>query len=364
MIGNRPRYALDLGVLFPTIALIVIGAFNLYSATSQTAVSKLFVMQLIWIAVGIVAMAVVLILDYRIFERIAYFIYGFMILLLGLVLVVGTSALGAKRWLALGPVHFQPSDPMKIALILALAKYFHNQRRDVAYRLRELVVPFVIIGVPAFLILVEPDLGTTLLLCFIAMAVIMFMKIRWQSLLILVVLALIAIPITWKFVLKDYQKGRIETFLNPASDPKGKGYHSIQSMIAVGSGQLWGKGYRKGTQTQLKFLPEQHTDFIFSVFAEEHGFFGSLVVILLYLALLGFGIRVASRAKEKFGAILGLGCVSILFWHMLINIGMITGIMPVVGVPLPFMSYGGSSLVTSMIAVGLLLNISMRRFIF
>lgn len=364
MIGARVRYVVDWGIIIPALIIILLGLVNLYSATHQGESSNLVFVQLGWIGIGALFMTIAILIDYRIFERFAYIIYGICVLLLLAVLIIGSSAMGAQRWITLGPIRFQPSDPMKIALVIALARYFSGKRNDAPYYLRELFIPFLIVGIPALLILFEPDLGTALLISFVGMSILIFMKIRWQSILVLIILAAIAIPITWNFVLKDYQKGRIEAFINPASDPKGKGYHAIQSMIAVGSGRFLGKGYMKGTQTQLKFLPEQHTDFIFSVLAEEHGFFGSLIAILTYLMLLLFGIRAASRAREKFGVLLGLGIVLIFAWHIFINIGMVTGVMPVVGVPLPFLSYGGTSLVTSMIAIGLLINISMRRFIF
>ena len=364
MIGTRARYVVDWGIIIPALIIISIGLVNLYSATHQGESSNIVFVQLGWIVVGGFFMAAAILIDYRIFDRFGYIIYGVVLFLLVAVLVAGTTAMGAQRWLALGPIRFQPSDLMKIALVIALAKYFSGQRRNAPYFLRELLIPILLVGIPAFLIILEPDLGTALLVTFVGMTICFFMKIRMQSIIIFMILAAIAIPFTWKFVLKEYQKDRVETFLNPASDPKGKGYHAIQSMIAVGSGRFLGKGYMKGTQTQLKFLPEQQSDFIFSVLAEEHGFFGSLIMLTSYLALLLFGLRAASKAKEKFGVILGLGVVLIIAWHVLINIGMVTGIMPVVGVPLPFLSYGGTSLVTSMIAIGLLINISMRRFIF
>ena len=364
MIGTRARYVVDWGIIIPALIIISIGLVNLYSAPHQGESSNIVFVQLGWIVVGGFFMAAAILIDYRIFDRFGYIIYGVVLFLLVAVLVAGTTAMGAQRWLALGPIRVQPSDLMKIALVITLAKYLSGQRRNAPYFLRELLIPILLVGIPAFLIILEPDLGTALLVTFVGMTICFFMKIRMQSIIIFMILAAIAIPFTWKFVLKEYQKDRVETFLNPASDPKGKGYHAIQSMIAVGSGRFLGKGYMKGTQTQLKFLPEQHTDFIFSVLAEEHGFFGSLIMLTSYLALLLFGLRAASKAKEKFGVILGLGVVLIIAWHVLINIGMVTGIMPVVGVPLPFLSYGGTSLVTSMIAIGLLINISMRRFIF
>jgi rod shape determining protein RodA len=252
---------------------------------------------------------------------------------------------------------------MKIAVILALAKYFSRREYPNGIGFKGLVAPALIMGAPFLLILKQPDLGTAMHLAFICLSILMFLRIRKAVMIVLGLGVAVAMPFAWHF-LKAYQKQRIVTFLNPERDPLGAGYHIIQSKIAVGSGQFWGKGFMKGTQSQLRFLPEQHTDFAFSVFAEEWGFVGSAVLLVLFFLLILMGLRIVTRSQDRFGAIMALGVVALIFWQFLINVSMVTGLMPVVGIPLPFISYGGSSLVTVFICVGLLLNISMRRFLF
>jgi rod shape determining protein RodA len=229
--------------------------------------------------------------------------------------------------------------------------------------LRDLWQPFLLVALPALLILREPDLGTALTLVIVSFSIFLFVKIRWTSLIILVASTISAAPFIW-FQLKEYQQKRILTFINPSLDPLGAGYHINQSKIAIGSGNIWGKGYLQGTQTRLNFLPEQHTDFAFSVWAEEWGFVGAVLLILLFLFLMLWGINIAKNSKDRFGSILALGIVAVVFWQLVINVSMTTGLLPVVGIPLVLMSYGGSSLMVTMICMGLLMNISMRRFMF
>jgi rod shape determining protein RodA len=263
----------------------------------------------------------------------------------------------------MGPISFQPSEFVKISLILALAKFFHRPPSREGYSLRTLAFPFLLLVLPMVLILKQPDLGTAIILFLVFFSVLLFVKIRWSSLLALFVVGGSILPLVWRF-LKEYQKMRIVTFFNPDLDPLGSGYHLIQSKIAVGSGGIMGKGFMKGTQSKLGFLPEQQTDFIFSVLGEEWGLIGSLIVVLLYFGLILWGLRIAIQAKDRFGAILSFGVVAMLFWHTFINIGMVLGLMPVVGIPLPLLSYGGSFLVSTLIGMGLLFNVSMRRYLF
>jgi rod shape determining protein RodA len=263
--------------------------------------------------------------------------------------------------LILGPVSLQPSELVKIAVIIALARYYSKDAKTSGYTLRELVRPLMIIMLPVLLIGMQPDLGTAGLVVLIAGSITVFVKIERRSFIYLIGSGAIMVPLIW-FFLKDYQKQRILTFLNPDRDPLGAGYHIIQSKIAIGSGMLGGKGYLKGTQNALSFLPEEHTDFIFSVLAEEWGFLGSVTLILLFLILIIWGLNVAHACREPFGTILAVGVTAMIFWQALINIGMSMGLLPVVGVPLPFVSYGGSSVLTTAISIGLLLNVSMRRF--
>jgi rod shape determining protein RodA len=265
--------------------------------------------------------------------------------------------------LSLGPISFQPSELAKISILMMLAKFFTEKGGYGDYRLRDLWRPFVLIAIPCGLILKEPDLGTALVLAAVSFSVILFVKINWKSLVILILLALSVSPFVW-FSLKPYQQKRILTFLRPETDPLGSGYHISQSKIAIGSGQFWGKGFLQGTQTRLHFLPEQHTDFAFSVLAEEWGFIGSCLVLVLYLLLILWGLAIAKNSKDNFGSILAVGIVAMIFWQVAINVGMVTGLLPVVGIPLLLFSYGGSSFITTMAAMGILMNISMRRFMF
>ena len=355
----------DFALFFVTLIICTISLINLYSATlGGTALFQRFSSQLLWMVIGLVVMLLVTLVDYRILERFVYPIYAILILLLVFVLLFGVVENGSRRWLNFGFMRLQPSELMKIGIVLVFSKFFHEQAQSAGYGLKDLAIPFALLGLPLVLILVQPDLGTALLLGMIGVSLILFIKVKLKTLLTLMFLGAVSIPIAWNFVLKDYQKDRVLTFLTPERDPRGKGFHALQSRIAVGSGQFLGKGYRKGTQSQLNFLPEQRTDFIFSVFAEEHGFKGSVVILGLYLWLIFLGIRASRRAKDKFGALIAFGLTSIFFWHSFINMGMVMGILPIVGVTLPLMSYGGSSLLTSFICIGLLINVSLRRFIF
>jgi rod shape determining protein RodA len=357
----------DWNLIIISILIFTIGILNLYSATHQDATQggmPLYKTQLLWFGVGSLLSLAILLIHYQVISRFAYFIYFTNILLLVLVLVAGKSSLGGQRWIGFGPIRMQPSEFMKISMVIALAKYFESDRAQRPYSLRDLILPTSLVILPAGLIILQPDLGTALILVFTYITLILFIGIKKQTLFTLLILGLIAAPIIYKFGLKDYQRKRITTFLDPTSDPKGSGYNSIQSMIAIGSGKFLGKGFKKGTQSQLNFLPEHHTDFIFSVFSEEHGFLGALVLLSFYLLFFLTALNIAYVSHDKFGTILALGITFIFFWHMLINIGMVSGILPIVGVPLPFMSYGGSSLITSLVGVAILTNISNKRLIF
>jgi rod shape determining protein RodA len=280
------------------------------------------------------------------------------------VLAVGQTSHGAQRWLGIGPLTFQPSEVSKIALAMVLARYFSGNPNYTGYGPRELVLPALITLVPVGLILAEPDLGTALIHLLVFLTVALFMRVRSGVLWLSVALSAVLVPAGWLFVLKDYQKERILTLFDPGRDPLGSGYHIRQSIIAVGSGQWFGKGFLHGTQTKLQFLPEHHTDFIFSVFAEEWGFAGGLVLLGLYFALLIKGVAISVSSKDRYGSILAAGLSAILFWHVVINLMMVVGLAPVVGVTLPFFSYGRTSLITMMLLVGLLMNVSSRRYIF
>jgi rod shape determining protein RodA len=279
--------------------------------------------------------------------------------------------MGAQRWLPIGPFAFQPSELMKLSLVLALSRYFAEDPKRGGYTLRDLGVPAAMIAVPLVLVLKQPDLGTTLMLLFTSTFLVILAGIRGRTLVVIAVIgAMIASlvflvpPVRHKIwtSLKPYQQKRIKAFLDPASDPLGSGYHATQSKIAVGSGQITGKGFREGTQSQMAFLPERHTDFIFAVIAEERGFLGTSLLVVLYIVFLLVGVESAKAAKDKMGALMAGGIVSMLTLYVCINIGMAVGILPVVGVPLPLVSYGGTSIITTFLAIGLLLNIRSRRF--
>lgn len=352
------------GLLGLSLLLGLFGLGTLYSAvTAGTHVYQkvLYVKQLIWFSTGLVFMVVSVLFNYKSFERWAPEIYVLCIVLLVSVLFFGKEAGGSRRWLLLGPISVQPSELAKIAVITILARYYAKLVNVNGLTIRELIYPLGLILVPFLLIVRQPDLGTAVLLLVITGSMTVFVKIERRSFLFIMASLMVTIPSTWFFI-TGYQKQRILTFLNPDLDPLGAGYHIIQSKIAIGSGMISGKGFLKGTQNALSFLPEEHTDFIFSVLAEEWGFMGSAVLLVVFVLLISWGLRTAHDCRDPFGIILAIGVTAMIFWQVLINIGMAMGLMPVVGVPLPFISYGGSSIVTTMIGVGILLNIGMRRF--
>jgi len=353
--------------LLPLLAFAVsgLGAMTVYSAThvpGAHGLSPLALRQLLWLAGGSTAMLAALIFDYRRLERSAFVVYVLVLLAVLAVPVLGRIGGGSRRWIPLGPVSIQPSEFMKLGLVLVLARHFaRSYERGLG--LRAAVVPMLLTAVPAAAILAQPDLGTVAILGIVSLTMLMLGGIRLRWFVLLGVVVAVAAPLAWPH-LKVYQQKRILTFVHPEMDPRGAGYHVLQSKIAVGSGMMWGKGFLRGTQNQLNFLPEQHTDFIFSVFAEEWGFVGALVLIALYLALVLRGIVIATRARDRFGVLLVLGLTAIVFWQAVINVGMTTGLLPVVGIPLPFFSYGGSSLLCLLVGVGLAMNVSMRRYFF
>ncbi|HPC84927.1 MAG TPA: rod shape-determining protein RodA [Smithellaceae bacterium] len=346
------------------MSICAIGVVNIYSTGFSLGenAAPLYVKQLQWIVFGLLFMMVTFFIDYRDINRAAYGIYAFALASLVAVALFGHTANGAQRWISLGVFLFQPSELMKISIIIALARYFDDHKSMEPYRLRELWVPFGMVMLPCALILKQPDLGTALMIVLVSASIVLFIGMNWKSILIAVSSLLVLMPLAWHF-LKDYQKNRLLTFLSPESDPLGTGYHIIQSMIAIGSGGFLGKGFLKGSQTQLKFLPEQQTDFVFSVFAEEWGFLGGLVLMLIFTSLIIWGLKIALHSKDLLGTIISFGITALIAWQVLINMGMVLGVLPVVGIPLPFISYGGSAVVSLMAAIGLLMNVSVRRFI-
>ena len=353
------------GLLGTTVLLAGVGIGTLYSAVTagpDDSLSGLYTKQLVWYGMGFVCMIVSFLFNYRLLERWSTLIYVACVCLLIYVLFFGKSAGGSTRWVSIGPASIQPSELAKIGVIIYLAGYYSKCITTEGLVLKELFRPLVIVMIPFLLIVKQPDLGTALLIVFIAGVMTVFTKIERRSLLYLLSSGIVCIPMVW-FFLKGYQKQRILTFLNPERDPLGTGYHIIQSKIAIGSGMLTGKGFLKGTQNALAFLPEQQTDFIFSVLSEEWGLLGAASVLLLFALLLIAGLNIANSCRDPFGVLLAVGITALIFFEIFVNIGMVMGLLPVVGVPLPFISYGGSSIISKMICVGLLLNVSMRRFL-
>ncbi len=364
MFDRRLVQYFDWGLLGLTLLLCAAGLLTLYSgvtAKAPTPQKIMFIKQLIWYGIGLSAMIASFLFDYKRLERWTSVIYIVCILLLICVLVFGKSVGGSRRWLVMGPVSIQPSELIKIALIIALARYYSKVSNKQGYTLRELIRPCLITAIPFVLIVKQPDLGTAMLVALIAVSITIFVKIERRSFIYLSLFCTALAPLVW-FFLKPYQKERLITFFQPDRDPLGAGYHIMQSKIAVGSGMITGKGFLKGTQNALSFLPEQHTDFIFTVLAEEWGFAGGFVFLFLFMILIIWGLYAAHGCREPFGTVLAVGVTANLFWMVFINIGMVMGLMPVVGVPLPFISYGGSSIITMMICIGILLNVRMRRF--
>ncbi len=359
---------IDWNFVLVILALNLVGLINLYSATHgphSVDVEPLFVNQLVWLAAGWSCFFISTLIDYSYINRIAYIVY---FLNLGAILYVtfyGKVALGAQRWIDLGFFHYQPSETMKMCLIMVMAKILSIRSTEGrGMGLKQLLWPLMILGVPFILVVEQPDLGTALMLTAIGGTMILFCKVRKLILGTIVIAAMIAIPLAWKYGLREYQRQRVVNFISPTNDPRGSGYNSIQSKIAVGSGKILGKGFRKGTQSQLEFLPERHTDFIYSVLSEEHGFVGSLTTISLFCVLFLIAIRIASTSRDKFGALLTVGVMAYVFWHMFVNIGMVIGLLPIVGVPLPLLSYGGSSMLTTMTGLGIISSVAYRRYIF
>jgi len=353
---------------FIILCLNAVGLTNLFSATHgplTLGVEPLFTNQLVWIFGGWCVFFLFTLVEYHFVARAAYIFYFANLAAILYVTFFGTTALGAQRWIDLGFMRYQPSETMKMALILVLARELSQKAVPAAgLGLRELFKPLLLILAPVAMVIEQPDLGTAMMLLFIGFSILLFMKVRTSILAIAVTAGLVASPIMWFYGLRDYQKLRIINFISPQNDPRGTGYNSIQSKIAVGSGQLIGKGFRQGTQSQLEFLPERHTDFIYSVLSEEFGFLGSVGTIFLFVILFITGLRVASTARDKMGALIATGVLTYIFWHMTVNMGMVIGLLPIVGVPLPLLSYGGSSMLTTMAGLGLVSSVAYRRYLF
>lgn len=347
--------------------LIALGVANLMSAThpeSESWLTPTVRRQGLALLLGLIGFAGAIAVDYRRLERWAPFLYAGSLLLLGATLALAPVTRGNQSWLVFGPVRLQPSELARVAMILMLARYFHRNPPSDVRRLRDLLRPGLIAGATVGLIVLQRDMGVALLTLAVSATYLLFVRIPMRSWAAVAGTALAILAIVWVFVLADYQKSRILDVADPGRDPLASGYQANQSRIAIGSGGLFGKGYMEGTQTQLRFLPTQHTDFIFSVLAEEWGLVGAATVLVLYFSLLVWGLVIARGSKDLFGALLAVGVVGMLFWPAVVNVLMVVGLAPVIGVPLPLFSYGGSSMLASLIALGLLLNVSLRRYLF
>lgn len=368
MMDRRLIENFDWSIIWTLLAIITIGLLSIYSALypqiQARPTNNLFIKQIIWLATGFAVLSGSLFINYQRLRSLSPWLYGLIILLLFVVLVAGREVHGSKRWLEIFGFQFQPSEFMKVIIVIQLAGYFSSQDVTSFPPLKKLLLPVAFLILPVLLVLAEPDLGTAISLTAIATTMILFVGVRWKY---LAVFALTVVPMIipiWEHVLKAYQKRRILILLSPDLDPLGAGYHIRQSKIAIGSGMLWGKGFLNGTQSKLHFLPEKHTDFIFSVWAEEWGFVGCAALLFLFCLLIFLTLRVAVRSRDRFGSLIAVGMSALILWQAFINIGMVIGVLPVVGITLPFVSYGGSSLITLCLAIGLIENVSMRRYVF
>lgn len=373
--ANVP-WVLVIGVLLTA----AVGIYNLASA-SRPPSHPVWMSQLLYLGVGIGLVVAIALVDYRLIQRATVALYLLNIGALIALKFFGHTAKGAESWFVIGPFRVQPAEFMKLTMVLMLAKYFHDDDRpnQPSQGFLRLIPAGAIALFPIGLVLVQPDLGTALMMVFTAVTIILFSKPSLPVSIVFGLICLIGVGVIWndyvreqpeprftvlRHKLKKHQDARISGWLDPTSDLKGTGYHAMQSKIAVGSGGWGGKGWKEGTQTGLRYLPEQHTDFIFSVFAEEQGFGRCLMLLVLYGVVLLGGLTVALDAKERYGAFVAIGICAMIFWQVFENIGMVTGLLPITGITLPLMSYGGSSMVSVMIGVGLLVNISMRRQMF
>jgi rod shape determining protein RodA len=361
--GFRKIRNLDMGILFSCAGLLGLGMLALYSAAFQkmqaTGVDYLG-RQLTWIGLGVCVASVLVWIDYHRWLEWGYWLWGVTVILLCLVLVVGTVRGGAQRWLTFGGLAVQPSELAKVAIVLTLTRYLGDRRDLGGFRWGVAMAAAGWVLIPMALILMQPNLGTAWIFAVVGLGMLVAWGLPWKGLLTIAIIGMACLPIGWRF-LADYQRSRLMVFLNPNLDPLGAGYTVIQSKIALGSGYLLGKGWLSGTQNQLNFLPERHTDFIFSVIGEEWGFLGTSVCLALFALLFLRAMRIAIQTRDPYGRLLVVGLVILLAAHTVINTGMVMGFMPVVGLPLPFISYGGSWMTTCLVAVGMILSVGMRR---
>jgi rod shape determining protein RodA len=366
-IDKRRLYHLDWFLILNGLAILVVGLVNLFSASRSVdgGTFSLVVKQMMAFVIGVVLLLIILAYDYRLIAGYSRYFYLGALALIIIVFVLGTIAGGAKRWITFGGFALQPSEIMKPVMVLLLANMLHQRKKEnEPLNLKDILLPLAYVLVPCVLILKQPDLGTAIVVLLSCLCVFWFVGLRKSTYALLFAVGVPAIPILWRFVLKPYQKMRVLSLINPDADPAGYGYHSIQAKIGVGSGGLFGKGFLNGTQHKLRFIPEHHTDFIFTVFGEEWGFIGSIVLFLLFASFIYRCLKISENTTDPLGSIITFGMASIIFLQFTINILMAINLFPVVGIPLPFISYGGSSLISMMIVVAFLLNVNMRRYMF
>jgi rod shape determining protein RodA len=352
----------DWALLAIALAICATGVLQIYSATHDSQPwEDAWWKQIVWIGAGLILMWVTTQVDYHTLMGQVPVLYGLIVALLIGTYLIGTTVFGSRRWIGYGGAKFQVSEFAKIVIILLVARYLSELKGD-ELESRELLKLAGLVGVPLLLVLKQPDLGTSLTYVPILAGGIFLAGLRWKYIAIIAVVVALALPIGWHF-LKDFQKARLVSFVDPAKDPKGSGYQVIQSKIAVGQGGMWGRGVTHGTQTQLRFLPVPHTDFIFSAFAEEHGFVGVVVVLVLYFLLLMQIVQNAQLAPDRSGLYICMGIAALILFHVLVNVGMVVGRMPVTGIPLPLMSSGGSNTLSIFLMLGLVNNVRLRRFV-
>lgn len=360
MVWNRIKN-IDWVLIVVVLLLVSVGLLSIYSISQRDGLG-IFKRQLIYVALGLFLMIVFTLFDYRMFRDNNFVLLGLyffgLILLVG-VLFIGREIRGVSSWFRIGQLGFEPVELIKLVIILVLAKYFSLRHIEV-YRLRNLIISGLYIIFPLIFILLQPELGYVLIIFLIWLAIVVVAGIKLRHLFLLVLIGIIVFSVSWFFLLEDYQKDRILSFLNPGSDPLGRGYHVIQSTIAIGSGKFFGRGLGHGTQSQLDFLPEQHTDFIFATIAEEWGFLGSFFILTLFGILLYRLIKISLASSNNFARLFSIGLATMLLFQAAINIGMNMGLLPIIGIPLPFVSYGGSSMIMGFIALGIIQSIVIR----
>ena len=348
------------------VALQILGLLSLYSAAYGTDGENLFLFkqQLVWIGLSWVVFFIICYSQTHLISKALWPLFWFNILALALVFFIGKEVYSAKRWLDLGLFHYQPSETLKLILTLLIARKLSQRHLGRILNFKDLIKLFALIFPPAALVFAQPDLGTAGMILLLVCTLILFNGIEKRTFLSLLLVFLISTPLVWNFILKPYQKARITSFIQPGADPQGTGYNVIQSKIAIGSGQLFGKGFKQGTQNKLQFLPERHTDFIFSVLSEEYGLIGSSITLILFFLIISFIFKLASQSRNRLDCYFCIGAGSFLLWHTVLNLAMTMGFFPVVGIPLPLLSYGGSHTLTTMAFLGLAASIYRTKDLF